>query len=64
MLSKERAAEGFHSVARLFAVVGDHVDNPNKVIPRIETDRVLLVGALVAAGCDVFAINPLSVDRY
>jgi len=30
----------------------------------IETDRGLLVGALVAAGYEVFAINPLSANRY
>jgi transposase len=30
----------------------------------IETDRGLLVGALVAAGYEVIAVNPLSVDRY
>jgi len=30
----------------------------------IEIDRGLLVGALVAAGYRVFAINPMSVDRY
>jgi hypothetical protein len=30
----------------------------------IELDRGLLVGALVAAGYAVHAINPLSVDRY
>lgn len=34
------------------------------MIVGIETDRGLLVGALVAAGYRVFAINPLSVDRY
>ena len=30
----------------------------------IEIDRGLLVGALVAAGYRVFAINPMSVDWY
>lgn len=34
------------------------------MIVGIEIDRGLLVGALVAAGYRVFAINPLSVDRY
>jgi Transposase len=30
----------------------------------VETDRGLLVGALVAAGYQVYAINPRAVDRY
>ncbi|MGH3839725.1 MAG: IS110 family transposase, partial [Pseudonocardiaceae bacterium] len=37
---------------------------PEDVIVGIEIDRGLLVGALVAAGYRVLAINPLSVDRY
>jgi transposase len=34
------------------------------VVVGIEIDRGLLVGALVAAGYQVFAINPLAVSRY
>jgi len=34
------------------------------VVVGIETDRGLLVRALVAAGYRVLAVNPLSVDRY
>jgi transposase len=64
VLAKERVADGLHGVARLHAVVAEHSDDPNNVIVGIEIDRGLLVGALVAAGYEVFAINPLSVDRY
>lgn len=35
-----------------------------EVMVGIETDRGLMVRALVAAGYQVFAVNPLSVDRY
>jgi transposase len=64
VLAKERVADGLHGAARLHAVVAEHSDDPNNVIVGIEIDRGLLVGALVAAGYEVFAINPLSVDRY
>jgi transposase len=64
VLATERVADGLHGIARLHAVVAEHVDEENEVVVGIETDRGLLVGALVAAGYEVFAINPLSVDRY
>ncbi len=64
VLAKERVADGLLGVARLNAVVAEHDDDPTEVIVGIEIDRGLLVGALVAAGYEIFAINPLSVDRY
>jgi transposase len=64
ILAKERVMEGIEGIARLHAIVADHADEPEEAIVGIETDRGLLVGALVAAGYQVFAINPLSVDRY
>jgi transposase len=44
--------------------IAHHVDEPDQVVIGIETDRGLLVGALVAAGYQVCAVNPMSVDRY
>src|SRR5438552_16103405 len=41
-----------------------HAEDPSLVVVGIELDRGLLVGALVAAGYAVHAINPLSVDGY
>ncbi|MQB02483.1 MAG: transposase, partial [Actinobacteria bacterium] len=64
ILARGRVAEGIEGVARLHAMVAEHADDPEDVIVGIETDRGLLVGALIAAGYRVFAINPLSVDRY
>jgi transposase len=64
VLAKERVPDGLQGVARLHAVVAEHGDDPTDVVVGIEIDRGLLVGALVAAGYEVFAINPLSVDRY
>lgn len=59
-----RIAEGVDGVAMLHETLADHADEPEGVIVGIETDRGLLVGALVAAGYRVYAINPMSVDRY
>jgi transposase len=41
-----------------------HADEPTDVVLGIETDRGLWVGALTAAGYQVYAINPLAVARY
>ena len=45
-------------------MVSAHATDPAEVVVGIETDRGLLVGALVAAGYAVYAINPSSVARY
>jgi transposase len=63
-LAEKRILEGAQGLAELHEVVADHVSEPEEVLVGIETDRGLLVGALVAAGYRLFAINPLSVDRY
>ena len=38
--------------------------SPGEVVIGIETDRGLFVAALVAAGYQVFAVNPMSTSRY
>ncbi len=64
VLATRRIPEGLEGVARLHAVVGDHADELDEVIVGIETDRGLLVTALLAAGYRVYAINPLAASRY
>ncbi|MGH2765540.1 MAG: IS110 family transposase, partial [Actinomycetota bacterium] len=64
VLSKGRVPDGFEGVARLHEMVAAHAEEPSDVAVGIELDRGLLVGALVAAGYAVHAVNPLSVDRY
>ena len=64
VLARGRVPEGIEGVAKLHETLAEHAEQPQEVIVGIETDRGLLVGALVAAGYQVFAINPLSVDRY
>lgn len=59
-----RLPEGIEGVARFHELVGAHVDDPAEVVVTTETDRGLFVGALVAAGYTVLAINPMSTSRY
>lgn len=59
-----RVAEGIKGIERLHAAIADHCQEPDEVAVGIETDRGLLVGTLLATGYEVFAINPMSVDRY
>jgi transposase len=64
ILAKGRVADGVEGISKLHEIVADHIEESEEAIVGIELDRGLLVGALVAAGYEVFAINPLSVDRY
>jgi transposase len=64
VLGKRRIAEGVTGLADLHALVADHAEDPDEVIVGIETDRGLLVSALIAAGFQVYAINPMAASRY
>lgn len=64
VLAKGRVPEGVEGLSRLHAMVADHAEDPAEVVVAIELDRGLLVGALVAAGYRVHAVNPYSVSRY
>jgi len=59
-----RLPEGVEGIARFHELVGDHAEEPGEVVVGIETDRGLFVTALVAAGYEVFAVNPMSTSRY
>jgi hypothetical protein len=56
--------DGAAGTAQFHERIAHHLDEPDQVVIGIETDRGLLVGALVAAGYQVFAVNPMSVARY
>jgi Transposase/Transposase IS116/IS110/IS902 family len=64
MLAKRRVAEGLEGVGKLHGLIAEHAEEPTSVVIGIETDRGLLVGSLLAAGYQVFAINPLAASRY
>lgn len=64
-LCSGRLPEGLEGVSGFHAMVADAgVEDPGQVVVGIETDRGLWVEALVAAGYQVYAINPLSAARY
>jgi transposase len=74
VLTRKRLPEGIEGIAGLHALVAEHLPadwdeaEPEQVRSLvkvgIETDRGPWVAALVAAGYEVFAINPMSVARY
>ena len=59
-----RLPEGVEGVARFHEWVVRHADDPADVVIATETDRGLFIGALVAAGYVVLAVNPMSTSRY
>ena len=59
-----RLPEGVEGIARFHELAARHAQEPGDVVIGIETDRGLFVTALVAAGYQVFAVNPMSVSRY
>jgi transposase len=73
-LARARLPEGLGGMARLHALIGEHAPpewaelEPGEAASRvkigIETDRGPWVQALLAAGYEVFAVNPMSVARY
>lgn len=63
-LAKARLPEGVDGVARFHELVAPFVDDPAEVVIATETDRGLFVGALVASGYQVLAVNPMSTSRY
>src|SRR2546423_6567363 len=64
VLGKRRVSEGLEGVRQIHELIGAQVEQPEQVVVGIETDRGLLVGPLLAAGYQVYAINPLSASRY
>ena len=63
-LASRRLPEGLTGIRGLHELVAAHAEEPEQVVIGIETDRGLWVGALTAAGYQVYAINPLAVAHY
>ena len=64
VLGRRRVTDGVAGVAELHGLVAEAADDPSDVAVGIELDRGLLVGALVAVGYEVYAVNPLASARY
>jgi hypothetical protein len=56
-LGSRRLPEGLTGVRQLHELIAAHAEDPDQVVVGIETDRGPWVGALTAAGYQVFAIN-------
>jgi transposase len=68
-LAKSRLPEGVAGMTKFHAMIGDLVGEDTdpdtvEVVIGIETDRGPWVGALVAAGYTVLAVNPLQAARF
>jgi len=63
-LGRRRVPEGIDGVRQFHELVEPFIEETADVRVGIETDRGLFVGALVAAGYRVHAVNPFSASRY
>ena len=73
-LARRRLPEGVAGVSQLHALIAGHLPEDWADLPAgeaagqvkvgIETERGPWVAALVAAGYEVFPVNPMSVARY
>jgi transposase len=73
-LARRRLPEGLAGMSQLHAMIAGHLPEEWAELPAgeaarrvkagIETERGPWVAALVAAGYEVFAVNPMSVARY
>jgi transposase len=63
-LAARRLPKGLPGIRALHELVAGYTGEPDAVVIGIETDRGLWVEALLAAGYQLYAINPLAVARY
>ncbi len=63
-LARARLPEGVEGVAGFHELVAPFTEDAAEVVVATETDRGLFVAALVAAGYQVLAVNPMSTSRY
>jgi len=63
-LARRRVPEGVEGVRALHALIAEHADEPGEVAVGIETDQGMWVSSLVAAGYQVYAVNPKVAARY
>src|SRR6476620_1905264 len=63
-LVSRRLPEGLTGIRQLHELIAAHAQEPTDVVVGTETDRGLWVGALTAAGYQVYAVNPLAAARY
>src|ERR1035441_1261000 len=62
--ANDGSPKGIEGVRGFHELVEPFIEEPTDVVVGIETDRGLFVGALVATGYRVHAVNPFSASRY
>jgi len=63
-LASRRLPEELAGIRQLHELIAAHAEEPDQAVIGIETDRGLWVAALIAAGYQLYAVNPLAVARY
>jgi transposase/transposase IS116/IS110/IS902 family protein len=64
VLEQRRAGHSVAGIGELHMLIGAHAGDGELVAVGIEIDRGLVVTSLLAAGYQVFAVNPLAASRY
>jgi len=64
VLAKRQIPDSSAGATQLQALLATLAEDPEQVVVGIETDRGLLVRFLIAAGYQLYAINPLAASRY
>jgi len=64
VLGKRRVGHSVRGIGELHELVSVHAEEDETVAVGIEIDRGLVVSALVGAGYDVYAVNPMAASRY
>jgi Transposase/Transposase IS116/IS110/IS902 family len=64
VLEQRRVGHSVAGIGELHASIGGHAEDGEPVAVGIEVDRGLVVTALLAAGYQVFAVNPMASARY
>jgi len=63
-VASARVAEGVAGVTRLQEILAGHDIAMGDIVVGTETDRGLFIGALIAGGAEVYAVNPKVAERY
>jgi len=64
VLGRRRLPDSVAGIGELHELVAEHAQDDEEVVVGIEIDRGLVVTALVAAGYQLYAINPMASSRY
>jgi hypothetical protein len=64
VLGKRRVPDSVAGIGELHGLIAEHSGDDEPVIVGIEIDRGLVVYSLLAAGYEVYAVNPMASARY